>query len=49
MHGFMGLASMGPDKECKVGPAADITVRKITAVLECSPQAVEKWEAAPWR
>ena len=46
MGGFMGLASMGPDKTCKIGPRADITVRDITSVIEVSPEAVAKWEAS---
>jgi hypothetical protein len=49
LHGFMGLAAMGPSKDCRVGPAADITLRKITSVVEVTKEAVEKWEAAPWR
>jgi len=49
MHGFMGLASMGPDKSCRIGPAVPtITLRKITSVIECSPEAVKRWEAEPW-
>jgi hypothetical protein len=48
MHGFMGLASAGPDKACKVGPPADIELRAITSVVEVAPEAVERWEAAPW-
>jgi hypothetical protein len=48
VKGFMGLASDGPNKDCKIGPAADITLRNITAVLECTPAAVEAWEKAPW-
>jgi hypothetical protein len=48
VKGFMGLAASGPSKSCKVGPAADITLRNITAVLECTPAAVEAWEKAPW-
>ena len=47
-RGFMGLAAHGPSKTCKVGPAADITLRNITAVLEVVPEAVTRWEAAPW-
>lgn len=47
--GFMGLAAGGPTASCKIGPAADITLRNITAVLEVSEQAVKAWEAAPWR
>lgn len=48
MQGFMGLASRGPDKQCKVGPAADITLRGITSVVEVSAEAVDRWESAPW-
>ncbi len=46
--GFLGLAENGPGKACRVGPAADIELRKITCVAECAPTAVEAWEAAPW-
>ena len=46
--GFMGLAANGPTAGCKIGPQADITLRAITAVLEVTPDAVAKWEAAPW-
>lgn len=49
LRGFMGLASNGPSSGCKVGPAADITLRAITSVVEVSPEAVAKWESAPWR
>ena len=49
VRGFMGLASNGPSAACRIGPAADITLRAITAVLEVTPDAVQKWEAAPWR
>ena len=45
----MGLASGGPTASCKIGPAADIVLRKITAVLSVTPEAVKAWEAAPWR
>jgi len=46
--GFLGLASEGPHKGARVGPAADIELRKITAVAACTPEAVAAWEAAPW-
>lgn len=49
VKGFMGLASSGPSKSCRVGPAADITLRNVTAVLEATPEAVKAWESAPWR
>lgn len=48
VKGFMGLASTGPSRTCRIGPACDITLRKITAVAEVTPQAVEAWERAPW-
>jgi len=46
--GFLGLASMGPQSGARVGPAADIEVRDITCVAECTPEAVKAWESAPW-
>lgn len=49
VKGFMGLAANGPTAQCRIGPAADITLRNITAVLEVSPEALTKWESAPWR
>lgn len=48
LRGFMGLAAMGPNARCRVGPAADITLRGITAVVECSEEAVKAWEKQPW-
>lgn len=47
-RGFMGLAATGPTKSCKIGPCADIELRNVTAVLEVTKEAVEKFEAAPW-
>ena len=46
--GFLGLASDGPVKGSRVGPAADIELRKITCVAEVTGKAVEAWESAPW-
>ena len=49
MKGFMGLAASGPSKDCRIGPPADITLRKITAVVEVTnPEAITRWENAPW-
>ena len=48
VKGFMGLAANGPSAACKIGPPADITLRSITAVAECTPAAVRAWESAPW-
>lgn len=46
LRGFMGLASLGPNANCKIGTAADITLRSITAVLEVTPEAEAKWNSA---
>ena len=48
VKGFLGLASTGPSKGCKIGPPADIELRKITCVAEMTPTAVAAWENAPW-
>lgn len=48
LKGFLGLASYGPDSSCKIGPAADIELRKITSVVEVTPEAQAKWMNAPW-
>jgi hypothetical protein len=47
--GFLGLANLGPVKGARVGPAADIELRDITCVAECSTAAVSAWESAPWK
>lgn len=50
VHGFIGLAANGPTSQCKIGPAApEITLYDVTAVAVVTPEAAEKWEAAPWR
>jgi len=46
--GFLGLASLGPLKGSRIGPAADIELRDITCVAECTDDAVKAWENAPW-
>lgn len=48
LHGFMGLASHGPRKGCRIGPPADIALRDITSVTEVTPEAVENWEKGIW-
>lgn len=47
--GFLGLAADGPLAGARVGPAADIELRDITCVAECSVAAVAAWEKAPWK
>lgn len=48
LKGFLGLASDGPGDGCRIGPAADIELRDVTCVAEVTPEAVARWEAAPW-
>lgn len=49
VKGFMGLAASGPTSGCRIGPAADVTLRNITAVLDVTPAARLAWESAPWK
>lgn len=48
--GFVGLASEGPTKGCRVGPPAgdESVFFDITAVLGCTEQATKRFEDAPW-
>lgn len=48
MRGFVGLAAIGPDAQCRVGPEADMQLRNITAVLAVTPEAEARWRAARW-
>jgi len=45
LRGFMGLAARGPSSTCRIGPRADITLRAITSVIECTPKATKAWES----
>lgn len=47
--GFLGLAAKGPTGNAKIGPPANIELRDITCVAECTEEAVKAWEKAPWR
>lgn len=50
IKGVLGLASVGPSSDCRIGhKVPKLTAYRITAILECTPEAIEKWEAAPWR
>lgn len=46
----VGLAAVGPSSGCKVGPPAPAGfIRDVTAVFECSKQAVARFEAYQWK
>lgn len=50
LKGVLGLASTGPDSDCRVGVAVPtITLWDVTSVTECTPGASAKWEVAPWK
>jgi hypothetical protein len=50
VRGVLGLASVGPSKSCRVGPPVPaITLQGVTSIMECSPEAAEKWEGQPWQ
>lgn len=48
LHGFIGLASSGPNKDCKIGPSADLEIYDVTSVVECTPEAIVNWEKGIW-
>jgi len=48
VKGFLGLASDGPSKSCRIGPAVDIELRDITCVAEVTEVAATAWNGAPW-
>ena len=48
-EGTWGLASGGPADGSQVGPRVTMTVRDVASVAECTPEAVERWEAAKWK
>lgn len=45
----VGLASDGPDRQCKISPPApSVYLTDVTGVFECSEEAVKAWEKQPW-
>lgn len=46
LRGFVGLAAIGPNGQCKIGPPADMTLYDVTAVLNVSTEAEAKWNKA---
>jgi hypothetical protein len=49
LRGVLGLASVGPNSNCRISPPADLQLRDVTAVVTVTPQAVKRREEAPWR
>ena len=49
VRSVVGLASTGPTNGCRVGPKAPaITLRDVTAVIECTEQAAKLFEEGKW-
>jgi len=48
-RGVLGLAATGPTAGCRITAAPPrVELRGITAVMDCSPEAVAAWQRAPW-
>lgn len=45
-RGIMELCETGPTSNSKISARADLELRSITAVMEVTPAAVQKWEDA---
>lgn len=47
--GVMGLASKGPDGQCRISAAVpEATFPDVHAIFRCSAKSVECWEEEPW-
>lgn len=45
--GFLGLASVGPNKQCRIGArASEVVIPKITSMTPVDDAAVTAWESA---
>lgn len=50
IKGVLGLASVGPDSNCRIGLAVPrFEAWEITSITDCTPEAAEKWEQGPWK
>lgn len=49
MKGVLGLASMGPSKDCRISRATTrALIKGVTAVVELSDEALKNWRLEPW-
>jgi len=49
VKGFVGLAATGPITGCRIGPPADMELRNVTAILECTEESAAAWESGKWK
>jgi hypothetical protein len=48
-RGVLGLANPGPTKDCRITPVIPkIRLDGVTAIMDMTPGAVERWRAQPW-
>lgn len=47
--GVLGLAAHGPQKGSRIGPPVPrIEFTGVTAIIDCTDEAVKKWQSEPW-
>ena len=48
-HGVLGLASTGPNDQCRITNAVDaIILHGVTSVMYASDEAISRWKSTPW-
>ena len=48
-HGVLGLASVGPGKDCRISPqSGKVKLAGVTAIFEVDDSAISKWKESPW-
>jgi len=49
VHGFVGLASWGPNNRCKITPSVpEIYLSEVNSIMVCTEKAKEEWEKEHW-
>ena len=49
VKGFMGLASTGPDGNCRIGPTVpQLDLIGVTSITTCTDTASDAWRSQPW-
>lgn len=49
VKGVLGLAAAGPSEKCRIGPPVPrLTLQDVTAVIDATGEAAERWLAQPW-
>lgn len=50
VKGLLSMAVHGPNSECRItAPATSATVNGVTAIITCTPKAVEEFKKEYWR